>query len=332
MTSPKLGRMEKIELRDVWKTEAGDFTPWLAGEENLALLGDTIGLELELEAQEKEVGPFRADILCRDTVDGHWVLIENQLEKTDHIHLGQLLTYAAGLKAVTIVWIADRFTEEHRAALDWLNDITDDSFNFFGLEVELWKIGDSIAAPKFNLTSKPNEWSRTITGAAHRAEAGAVTETRQLQQEYWFALREELLNRKSFLSLRQPLPQNWQTFALGKTYFTLAAAMNTQKQFIQVIVECWGDNAKAEFHLLRKEQDAIEKEVGSKLEWREMPDKKQSRIILQKNGVNPIDKNDWVEQHAWLTDTLEKFHKAFSPRIKKLDASNYDPDENDSED
>ena len=102
----KLGRLEKIELRDIWKTEASDFTPWLAKEDNLHLLGDTIGIDMELEAQEKDVGPFRADILCKDTADNSWVLIENQLELTDHTHLGQILTYAAGLNAVSIVWIS----------------------------------------------------------------------------------------------------------------------------------------------------------------------------------------------------------------------------------
>ena len=122
-------------------------------EESIELLGETIGIELELEAQEKDVGPFRADILCKNTEDDSWVLIENQIEKTDHKHLGQLMTYAAGSQAVTIVWVASKFTEEHRAALDWLNKITDDNFRFFGLEVELWKIGDSPAAPKFNIIS-----------------------------------------------------------------------------------------------------------------------------------------------------------------------------------
>ena len=110
-----LGRLEKIDLRDIWKTEDQDFTPWLAREDNIALLADALGLELEVEAQEKEVGPFRADILCKDIRNDSWVLIENQLERTDHKHLGQLITYAAGLKAVTIVWVAATFTDEHRA-------------------------------------------------------------------------------------------------------------------------------------------------------------------------------------------------------------------------
>ncbi|MCU0858458.1 MAG: hypothetical protein MUC65_08670 [Pontiellaceae bacterium] len=129
-----LGRLKKVELRDVWKSEAQDFTPWLAREENLELLGDAIGLELELEAVEKDVGPFRADILCKETASDSWVLVENQVERTDHNHLGQIITYAAGLSAVTIVWVAKRFTDEHRAALDWLNEITGENISFFGLE------------------------------------------------------------------------------------------------------------------------------------------------------------------------------------------------------
>jgi hypothetical protein len=150
MAIAKLAHLEQVDLREVWQNEAGDFTPWLAQEENLKLLGDTIGIGLELEAQEKDVGPFRADILCKDTATANWVLIENQLEQTDHKHLGQLLTYGAGLKAVTVVWIAEKFTEEHRAALDWLNEITSEQFSFFGLEIELWRIAGSPVAPKFN--------------------------------------------------------------------------------------------------------------------------------------------------------------------------------------
>src|SRR6187399_1351764 len=128
----ELGRLERVDLRNIWANEAMHFTPWLALENNLSLLGEAIGIDLELEATEKNVGPFNADILCKDTVNGNWVLIENQLERTDHKHLGQLITYASGLKAVTIVWIANPFAEAHRSALDWLNEITDEKFNFFG--------------------------------------------------------------------------------------------------------------------------------------------------------------------------------------------------------
>ena len=125
MIAHTLGRLTRVDLREIWITEASDFTPWLAREEKRIVLADTLGIDLLLEAQEKAVGPFRADILCKDIGSGAWVLVENQLERTDHSHLGQLLTYASGLEAVTIVWIAARFTEEHRSTLDWLNKITE---------------------------------------------------------------------------------------------------------------------------------------------------------------------------------------------------------------
>ena len=204
-----LGRLEKVELREIWTSEAVDFTPWLARPENLEVLASALGLELEVEAQEKEVGPFRADILCKDLDGDSWVLIENQLERTDHTHLGQLLTYAAGLQAVTIIWVAARFSEEHRASLDWLNEITDERFRFFGLEVELWKIGSSPAAPKFNVVSKPNDWTRSVSKAARRISDEPVSETKALQLKYWTALKEYLTECGSKLRSQKPHPQHW---------------------------------------------------------------------------------------------------------------------------
>src|SRR5579871_38830 len=212
-----LAQLTKVNLRDAWETEAGDFTPWLAQKENICILGNAIGLDLEVEAQEKEVGPFKADILCKDTATGNWVLIENQLERTDHTHLGQLLTYAAGLDAVTIVWVATRFTEEHRAALDWLNKVTAEGINFFGLEVELWRIGSSPVAPKFNIVSQPNDWSRTVSESARRIETGDLSQTAQLQLAYWTAFRDYVEEHGITLKAHKPPAQHWMQFSIGRS-------------------------------------------------------------------------------------------------------------------
>ena len=134
---------------------------------------------LEWEATEQPVGPFSADILCTNTDDDTQILIENQLEKTDHRHLGQLLTYAAGLDTKTIVWIAQAFTEEHQAAIDWLNEITEAGISFFGLEIELWRIGESLIAPKFNIISKPNEWSREVSKGAKIINTENLSKTKK---------------------------------------------------------------------------------------------------------------------------------------------------------
>lgn len=324
MSVNTLGRLESVDLRTIWNSEASDFTPWLAQENNLTLLGETIGLDLELEGTEKNVGPFRADIVCKDTVTDAWVLIENQLERTDHSHLGQLLTYAAGLNAVTIVWIADRFTEEHRAMLDWLNEITDESINFFGLEIELWRIGHSDIAPKFNIASKPNDWTKTIVASRRNSE---ITPTKQLQLEYWQAFREHLENNSSIINAQKPRAQHWMNISVGRSGFHMASVTNTRENRIGVQLLISKGDIGAFFHLLSEDKEAIEAEIGHSLEWRELPHRKRSDISLYNTDVDPNDRDAWPQQHEWLQKTLESFYRSFSPRIKALDSDDFIADE-----
>ena len=210
MKNDQLGRLERVELRDYWEREDIDFSTWLADEENIKLLGDTIGIELEVERQEATVGPFRADILCRNVSDSSFVVIENQLECTDHSHLGQLITYAAGLDAVTLIWIVRSFVEEHRAALDWLNKATDESVRFFGLEVELWRIGASKPAPHFNMVVKPNDWSKSVKGTVK----GEVSIKEQLQYRFWETFAETNAAAKSRFRASRPHYSNWARYGL----------------------------------------------------------------------------------------------------------------------
>jgi hypothetical protein len=310
-----LGRLEPVDLHEIWTSEPGDFTPWLAKEENLALLGEAIGIDLELEALEKNVGPFRADMLCKDTSANDWVVIESQLDPTNHDHLGKVLTYAAGLKAKTIVWIAKQFTDEHRAALDWLNQVGGERVSLFGIQIELWRIGDSHCAPRFNVVCRPNDWSERVTEIAE----GELSEVRLLQQEFWAGLRSVLLERKSVMKPTKPLPQSWFNFAVGRSHFWMTAAVNTQKHWIQVSVSCGGDNALAHFRLLEEEKEAIEREVGCPLAWEELPGKKEKRIALRREDVDPTNRDDWPSQHAWMAEKLEAFHRAFAPRIRDID-------------
>jgi Domain of unknown function (DUF4268) len=321
-----LGRLEKIDVREYWKREDSDFTPWLAEAENIQLLGETIGLELEVEAQEKQVGPFRADILCKDTASENWVLIENQLERTDHIHLGQLLTYAAGLNAVTIVWIAARFTEEHRAALDWLNEISNESFNFFGLEIELWQIGKSAVAPKFNIISKPNDWSKSVIGAAQSIQSASLTEAKKLQQEYWEAFREYVLEHGKHIKPTKALYQHWMNIAIGRSGFVLnaiASTWNSQDQNyasheIRAVLNIQHRQAQACFDHFQTQQPQLEQEFGEPLIWDSHADRKSCLISIH-TSVDLNDREDWIRQHEWLTQKLDRLHTVFSSRIKQLD-------------
>lgn len=318
-----LGRLERLPLRDIWHTEAQHFTPWLAREDNLALLGETLGLDLELEATEKDVGPFRADILCKDTDDGSWVLIENQIERTDHVHMGQLLTYAAGLKAVTIIWVASLFTEEHRAALDWLNEITEDSFRFFGVEVELWRIGQSPAAPKFNVVSKPNAWSKSVSRGKREIDDTALSQIKLAQRKYWEAFADALRASDAGIRPQKPSPQHWMNMSIGRTGFLLGALVNSNNNTIGVELVMTDDDAKAHFHLLKAEKEEIERAFGAPLEWYELPDRKFTRIIYRRADTDFTRESEWEEQHAWLIDHLKRLRAVFGERVKRLDATDW---------
>jgi hypothetical protein len=320
-----LGRLERVDPRTVWQGEASHFTPWLARPENLRLLADTIELPLELEAQETNVGPFRADILCKDMSSGDWVLIENQLERTDHAHLGQLLTYAAGLNAVTIVWVAQRFTEEHRATLDWLNAITDRRFNFFGLEVELWRIDQSAPAPKFNVVSKPNDWSKRVTEGTASIE---LSDAQQLQQAFWSEFVEHVKSSASRIRPTKALPQNWMTFAIGRTGFVLTAVASMWDSEVEsydsnevraefVILD---SRAKKFFAVLKAQQHQIETELGHALIWADSPDRKQSKAYVRRSA-DLRDRNTWPELHEWLRRNLETLDQVFRPRVRALTVS-----------
>ena len=235
------------------------------------------------------------------------------------------MTYAAGLNAVTIVWIAERFTEEHRATLDWLNDITSEKFSFIGLEVELWQIDESQIAPKFNVVSTPNDWTRTVASAASKI-AGELTETKALQLEYWTALRTFMESGDGRVRPRKPFPQHWTDFAVGRVDFHISAAVNTRERLIRVELVIEGLDAKAHFHLLHGQKEVIEAEVGEPLKWDEKPDRTVSVIAVFWHDTDPADRASWAEQHRWLSERLEKFHAVFSARIQQLDADEYSPE------
>lgn len=311
----KIGQLNKLDIRELWKGEAQDFTPWLAQEENLKQLGDVISVDLELVQQEKNVGPFRADILCKSTIDDSYVLIENQLEKTDHTHLGQILTYAAGLDAVTVIWIAKEFTEEHRATIDWLNRITDEKFNFFGIEIEAYKIGESLPAPLFQIVSKPNDWSRTIKTAATSQN---LTDAKSLNLDYWTAMKKYFEEKGTFLRHQKPQPQHWTNFALGRSHFHMSAVSSVRENFLRVELLINAEKSKEVFRLLQeKYQEASYEHISPDLVWDELLDKKVSIVYLRRDAkVNSI--QDWPNQHQWFMEILEKMDRFFRDKIKEV--------------
>jgi len=306
-----LGKIERVDLRSVWSSEALDFTPWLAEAENIAFLGDALRLNLKVKAQEKRVGRFLADIVCRDIATDSWVLIENQLERSDHRHLGQILTYAAGLEleAATVVWIAPAFCDEHRKALRWLNGITDERFRFFGVTLELLRISGSPPAPRFTVALAPNDWSRSVRKAAAQVpkeqSAGAA---RRL--EYWqiFIAGLQLGDDR----VRVPAPNtlgnlrfDLQGRALWITVYNAASLGR-----IGVFVRGSDDFRK----LLFSHRHDINAQLGREATWR---DGEQWTIGVSLDS-DPTNRADWQRQHSWLLARLQAFIHVFLPYAARI--------------
>ena len=310
-----LGKLERIPLRKAWAHEAGEFTPWLAQPDNLNLLAEALGLdELEPVGTEHPVGDFKVDILCTD--NGGKVIIENQLEKTNHTHLGQILTYAAGVGARKVIWVAESFRTEHVAALEFLNQHTTDELDFFAVEIELWRIGDSPMAPSFNAVVKPNDWAKT--GQQNAKAAATMTPTKQRQLKFWTDWSAWLQAKSSTLRTQKPLPQHWTNIALGRAGIHLAATVNSREGRVGMEVYIDHQNSKSMFKQLLVQKDAIESELKGKLDWQELPDGHACRIIQVRPDSPLEDEERWPVYFEWLEDAALRMTEVFKPRVKTL--------------
>lgn len=323
----RLGTLSSVDVRSYWTNEAADFTPWLAQESNIAKLGEAIGLELEVEHTEVAVGPYAADILARDSRTGGYVVIENQLNKTDHDHLGKAITYAAVLGAKTIVWIAPDLTEEHRKALDWLNDNSTEDLSFYGVQIELWSIDNSPPAVRFNVICRPAEIVRHVAAAAH----GELTDNKKLQLDFWTAFRDALVVQKAVPSAQSPRPQYWYNIALGRSGIHLSAIASTSNNRIGLrvyMVARYG--AASALAQLQQQREQIETEVGVPLIWDPNPSA-SDKVIATYLDADISRRDRWSEYVQWLVNMTIKFRKAFGPRVKALTlAAPVEPEEADA--
>ena len=309
MPSP-LGSLEPVDLRTIWPDEAWDFTPWLAQEENLRRLSDALNLELELDRVEVAVGPYSADIVATDASSNTKVVIENQLEKTNHDHLGKVLTYASGLEARILIWIAKTFTEEHRQTFDYLNECTSGRLRLYGVEVEVLRIGNSLPAPHFRLVSSPNDY----VAAAHNATA-ELSETKSLYMEFWTGFRDYCRAQGEMFSLQSPRPQHWYTVSIGRSGFSISLTASTMHSRLGCELYLRGPNAKQSFRVLKKSQQDIEAVLGT-LDWQELPEKQDCRIVDYLKDFDPRQRGDWDRGFGWMKKRAEDFRSVFAPRIR----------------
>jgi len=309
-TRASLGRLSPMKLRDYWEDERA-FTRWLVGDENLELLSQALGLQLQVEGTHVRVGSYEADVLAKDADDGQRVVVENQLDKTDHDHLGKALVYSAGLGAKTVVWLARTITDEHRQTLQWLNEATGESLRFFGLEIELWRIGDSAPAPKFNVVCSPNEWVNVVRAP------GSTSGVKALQLEFWRAFQEYLQTSNTKFRGRTPRPQAWYDFAIGRSGFNLSLTVNTQKKRVGCELYISHSEAKLAYGFLSEQRQQIKRAVGSELDWMELPGKNACRIVEYRDGDIRA-REAWSELFEWMLGRLNVFSSTFTERVSTL--------------
>lgn len=309
----ELGKLKTVIVRKKWTNEARDFTPWLS--QNIQELNDALGLELEVENIEVQCGPYSADILAKDTGTGKFVVIENQLEKTNHDHLGKAITYASVLDASTIIWIATDFTEEHKKALDWLNDHTTDEISCYGVQVELWQIDNSNPAIKFNIISKPNQ---AVRQAARSKASEDLSENRKIQLDFWNKFRDKLAKTKKIPSLQTPRPQYWFDVSLGKSNIHISNTCNTDDNSVGVRVYIGNKIADEMLPYLESKKSEIETAIGQPLIWNPNPDNRDKVIVLL-HSTNFNDEQKVEEALNWLVDNTIKFRETFSKIVKQND-------------
>ncbi len=306
----QLSKIKRLNPRDVWANEATEFTPWLA--ENLQELGEALGMELELIEREAGVGDFSLDILARDFGSGHIVVIENQLTKTDHDHLGKLLTYASGYNSYGLIWIAESFRDEHRKALEWINERTDADTGVFGVEIEILQIESSPLAFNFKPVVVPNEWSKGTS-------VGMFSAKSQKYQKYFQSLLDEIREKHDMTNARKAYPQCWQSFPTGVSGFAINAsfAQNNIAWVSLYIDRGDKDINKQLFDTLESCKDNIENECGCSLVFDRLDDKRACRIYIPRPGSIEAEQTELEEIRQWHIKHVLIFRKVFPPNIKQ---------------
>ena len=284
----ELGRLEKIELREVWRHEALDFTRWLARKENIALLSKEVGIDIEVIETEMSVGRYNVDIYARDTESNKRIVIENQLENTNHDHLGKMLVYAAGLDADIAIWVVKDVNEEHRQAVEWLNDNSFEKINIFLVKVELWQIDNSPIAPKFQVICEPNNWAKVLK----QQSKDNITDLELKQMEYWQGFVDYAKSKdKTYISQR-PSIYNWYVIRIGSSDYKIKLVHSVNSDMIRCQLEIFNDEI---YKKLEQYKNEIDNKING-LEWEYLEDRKVNRIGLSNNI------KDSASSYVWLLE------------------------------
>lgn len=313
----KLGKLKEIEdIRQIWPNEAKDFTPWLSKEENISALAEEIGIDITVNETESAVDDFAVDIFGTETGTERKVVIENQLEDSNHDHLGKLLTYAAGKDASVVIWIVRKARDAHRAAVQWLNNHTDDFVGFFLCEIKAFTIGDSLPAPKFEVVEAPNDWIRDNRAGADFSEAEKTR--RENRKGYWNRFNEYAATRGDFtkcFKLRKANGDHWMDFAMGSSKYHMSVCQIRKDG--KLVVKFYISDSKQLYSFLYGRKSQLEHDAGLPFVWHELPGKKASEITVERN-VDFANPSTWQFDFQWIVDTILKMAPAFKKCLAEI--------------
>ena len=293
----EIGRLIEVDVRELWKHEQYDFSNWLAKESNIEYLNEILGLTLVEVDKEINVGPYRCDIVATDETSGLKVIIENQLESTNHDHLGKIITYASGLDAKVIVWIVKEAKEEHRAAIEWLNNYTSSEIDFFLIEIHAYKIGDSNPAPKFEVVEKPNDFVKR----SKNKDDGELNASQTERLIFWKQFNDRVALKGKPFNIRKPTTDHWYDIAIGTSAAKIAVDLVNKENCI--ILELYIHSDKDIYDSLYEKKNEIEGETGLTFEWNRLDSKKACRI---KHFIYGLDFDNHSNYNQLMDEVIDK--------------------------
>lgn len=306
MATMKLGKLQEVDIRNLWNHEQYDFSEWLSKSENLEQLNEVIGLTLSEVEKEVYVGAYRCDLVGVDETTGDKVIIENQLEASNHDHLGKIITYASGLDAKVVVWIVKEAREEHRSAIEWLNNNTSDKLNFFLIEIHVYQIGDSLCAPKFEIVEKPNGFIKNAKG---QSGSGEYNKGQSEKIEFWTRFNEILIERGKPFNVRKPTTDHWYDIAIGTSDAHVSLTIVNREHVVGV--ELYIPDNKELFEKLYLQKEEIDEKLGLHPDWQRLDGKKAARILYRMPGLDFEDHSNYDSLMNEMIDKAALFAKVF---------------------
>lgn len=301
-----IGKLKEVDIRELWKHEQYDFSEWLSKKENIENLNEILGLTLVDISKETYVGSYRCDLFAKDETTGIKVIIENQLEVSNHDHLGKIITYASGLDAKVVVWIVKEAREEHRSALEWLNNNTNSNVNFFLIEIHAYKIGNSEPAPMFQVIEQPNDFIKNNKSAN---KDGTISKSQSQRVEFWNQLNNVIIERGKPFNVRKATTDHWYDIAIGRSDVHITITLVNKDSHIGVALYIPDNKALYDELFLKKEE--IEKELGFKMEWERLDNIKASEAIYRIKGLNFDNHDNYNELINEVVDKIIAIRKTF---------------------